>query len=107
MQTPSRPRIRRGPPPDKQLTDSNYRRGAWEALQRDFEGRCAYSMQHSLLAGGDSAMEVDHFDPGLSGAERHNYENLLLATRFCNLVKGVRWPTEDELLRLGSGISGC
>ena len=53
-------------------------------------------MQHTALAGGPKAMEVDHFDPTLEGEERNEYSNLLLATRHCNLAKGDRWPDEED-----------
>ena len=53
-------------------------------------------MQHTALAGGPKAMEVDHFDPTLEGEERNAYSNLLLATRHCNLAKGDRWPNEED-----------
>lgn len=42
-------------------------------------------------------MEVDHFNPKLTGAERHRYENLFLATRHCNLAKRDHWPTDEDL----------
>jgi len=53
-------------------------------------------MRHIKVAGGERHMEVDHFDPTAKGAERNRYENLMLATRHCNLMKVDRWPTESE-----------
>ena len=75
-------RIQRGPAPAKILTDHNYRKCALPALERDFENRCAYSMQHRRRAGGSRMlMEIDHFDPTIKGRERHRYANLFLANR--------------------------
>jgi hypothetical protein len=38
-------------------------------------------------------MEVDHFNPKLTGASRQKYENLFLATRHCNGSKSNIWPS--------------
>ena len=38
-------------------------------------------------------MEIDHFDPTLKGRARHRYENLFLASRFCNNRKRKNWPS--------------
>src|SRR2546430_4603645 len=86
-------RIKRGPPPKKKLRAYNYRVVALPCLRRDFEDRCAYSMQHLSRAGGLSAMEVDHYDASLRSRYRHQYSNLFLSTRHCNLAKRGR-PTK-------------
>jgi hypothetical protein len=39
-------------------------------------------------------MEVDHFNPILTGSNRNRYENLFLATRHCNGAKSDTWPTK-------------
>jgi len=76
----------------------NYRR-ALPALLRDFERRCAYSMQHERFAGGELHMEVDHHDPTLRDFDRSKYENLFLSTRHCNNKKRACWPTRSEQKR--------
>jgi len=63
-------------------------------LLRDFQRRCAYSQQHTDRSLGERTMEIDHFNPLLSGLKRHKYENLFLATRHCNGAKSDTWPTK-------------
>src|SRR5437660_1771057 len=87
MQSSTKARIIRGPPPRKPIPRSKY--------MRDFEGRCAYSCQHWSRAGGKTCMEVDHFDYEQKKHVRQNYENLFLATRHCNGAKRDR-PTRLE-----------
>lgn len=41
-------------------------------------------------------MEVDHFNPGLSGNRRNFHGNLVPAARLCNNTKRERWPTDEE-----------
>lgn len=41
-------------------------------------------------------MDIDHFDPTLTGTARHAYPNLMLATRHCNNMKRDAWPTVGE-----------
>ena len=60
---------------------------------RDFQGRCAYSMQHRQRAG---EMEVDHFDPRRKKDLIHAYANLFLASRHTNGKKGDNWPSRTE-----------
>jgi hypothetical protein len=62
-------------------------------LMRDFQGRCAYSMQHRERAG---ELEVDHFDPRRRNDLIQKYENLFLASRHCNCKKGDNWPLRAE-----------
>src|SRR5438034_11222503 len=92
----SNPRIRRGSGPSGALRDHNVRQRDWEHLLRDFESRCAYSMRHIRMAGGERQMEVDHFNPKHRGKARNAYKNLMLATRHCNLKKRNYWPTLAE-----------
>lgn len=96
----SAPRIIRGPAPKKKIRPHNYRKVALPALRRDFQDRCAYSMQHVDRAGGWRAMDVDHHDPHLPSNRRHSYENLFLATRHCNGAKGQRPTPTDKTNRL-------
>lgn len=76
--------------PKRQFTESTYR-AAKPFLLHDFGGRCAYSLQHVDRVGYKS-MEVDHFNPTLSGLARNKYPNLFPATRHCNGSKGCLWP---------------
>jgi hypothetical protein len=46
-------------------------------------------------------MEVDHFNPTLSGRGRHEYRNLMLATPRCNGSKSNAWPTHSETKKHG------
>jgi hypothetical protein len=91
-------RVKRGAPPKKVLTDGNLRKYALPSLLRDFESRCAYSMQHRRRAGGAKMlMEIDHFDPRIRGRNRHQYQNLFLSSRFCNARKHENWPEPAEV----------
>jgi hypothetical protein len=53
-------------------------------------------MQHSSTLG-VTTMEVDHFNPRLSGQLRHRYANLYLASRHCNNSKRQHWPTAAQI----------
>src|SRR5437870_5323534 len=88
----SQPRIKKGSGPSAKLRDHNVRELAWGDLLKDFESRCAYSMRHVQLAGGERHMEIDHFNPRLKDPARNRYRNLMLATRLCNLMKRDKWP---------------
>src|SRR5712691_4203012 len=97
MSNSTKARIQRGEPPSQTLTDGNFRKYALPALVRDFDDRCAYSMQHRRRAGGSALlMEIDHFDPTIKGRKRHRYSNLFLASRYCNNKKWKNWPTANE-----------
>ena len=97
MLSSTKGRIQRGPPPKKVLTDSNLRKYGLPALERDFDNRCAYSMQHRSRAGGSGMlMEVDNFDPTIKGRDRHRYDNLFLASRYCNGKKHGNWPSQEQ-----------
>jgi hypothetical protein len=89
MSVSTNPRIIRNPP-KRQFTESTYR-AAKPFLLRDFDGRCAYSLEHADLVG-YKTMEVDHFNPNLRGLWRNKYVNLFPATRHCNGSKTDCWP---------------
>jgi len=97
MSLSTTPRVARHPPKRK-FTASTYRKAIPYLLQ-DFEGRCAYSLQHVNRVG-LKLMEVDHFNPNLRGPARNNYSNLFPATRHCNGAKQDTWPTA-QLAKLG------
>jgi hypothetical protein len=101
MSASSKLRIKRGSGPSGKLRAHNLRKRALPYLLKDFEQRCAYSMRHVEFAGGERHMEIDHFDPTLSGLARHAYSNLMLATRHCNNMKRDAWPTATQR------ASGC
>jgi hypothetical protein len=42
-------------------------------------------------------MEIDHFDPTLTGVARNAYSNLMLATRHCNNMKRDAWPSPEQI----------
>jgi hypothetical protein len=63
----------------------------------DFDKRCAYSMQHFSRAGGESCMEVEHFNPAKKRQFWHKYEDLNLASRHCNLHKSQRWSNDRDV----------
>jgi hypothetical protein len=99
-------RVKRGPGPRQRLRAHNYRRLALPFLLKDFQERCAYSMQHSSRVG-MKTMEVDHFNPRLPNRLRHRYTNLFLATRHCNGAKGENWPTRAQMDRGISFLDCC
>ncbi len=85
-------RIKRGPPPVKAIKRSRYSTALPE-LMRDFDGRCAYSMQHNERCG---KLEVDHFDPRKKKDLIQSYDNLFPASRHCNGKKSNHWPNKAE-----------
>ena len=93
MSSSKKARVKRGPPPAKRIKRYRYR-DALPELMRDFQGRCAYSMQHEQRAG---RMEVDHFDPRHKNDLVQDYSNLFLASRHCNQKKGDYWPNRTDL----------
>jgi hypothetical protein len=95
MQDSTPVRIKPYPKPKKVFKRKNYRK-AFPFLLEEFEGRCAYSGQHVLRAGGETAMEIDHFDPRKKKLVIQDYHNLLPATRHCNLSKGDFWPNRKQ-----------
>jgi hypothetical protein len=104
MSSSTTPRVVRGPGPKRRIARTRYRR-AWAFLMRDFQQRCAYSMQHALRAGGYKCMEVDHFDAAQKDDPTQRYENLFLASRHCNGAKGQKPTVEHK--RLGLRFLNC
>jgi hypothetical protein len=88
----NKPRVKRGPAPKKPIKRRKHR-DALPELLRDFEGRCAYSMQHQSHSG---PLEVDHFDPRQKKSLIQDYNNLFPASRHCNGKKSDTWPTRAE-----------
>ncbi len=86
-------RVTRGPPPRKPIKRRNPA-SCLPELMRDFEQRCAYSMQHYLRAG---KLEVDHFNPKYKNDFIQDYNNLFPASRHCNRKKWDSWPTNAEV----------
>lgn len=77
------------------VTRSNYRKRALPCLLADFSDRCAYSMLHKDMAGGESAIDVDHFDPRLKARYLQSYSHLFPASRYCNGKKQNAWPSKE------------
>ena len=75
-------------------------------LMKDFSDRCAYSMQHWRVGGGQRCMEIDHFDPRRKSDAEQNYENLFLVHRHCNGAKRDIWPSDSDL-RQGIRFLNC
>lgn len=78
-----------------------------DCLAKDFEDRCAYSMQHTYRAGGRKCMEIDHFDPRQRSYLRQDYSNLFLATRHCNGAKRDRWESNKKRQRGARFLNCC
>jgi len=76
-------------------------RQALPDLLRDFEGRCAYSMQLR-----ETELQVDHFNPTLTGKWRNQYLNLFPATAHCNRFKWDTWPSPADR-KLGIRFLNC
>jgi hypothetical protein len=92
MSSSQKARVTRGPPPKKKIKRHRYAEVLPE-LMRDFEGRCAYSMQHCTRSG---KLEVDHFDPRKKKDIHQQYDNLFPASRHCNSKKSDHWPSKIE-----------
>lgn len=86
--------VRRNFPKGK-LTRFNYRKRAMPCLLADFANRCAYSMLHKDMGGGESALDVDHFDPRRKSDYLQRYSNLFPASRHCNGKKQNAWPNKE------------
>ena len=93
-------------PPQRVFTRSNYRE-AWPYLMTDFQGRCAYSMQHITRASGRRNMQIDHFNPHLKKLHIQEYSNLFLSTSHCNGSKSDRWPTNKDWREQGWKFLDC
>src|SRR5438552_130453 len=98
MSRSTTPRVIRHPP-RRRFTESTYRK-AKPFLLNDFDGRCAYSLQHVNRVG-NWCIEVDHFNPTLRGPARNEYSNLFPATRHCNGSKRDTWP-DARFRKLGA-----
>jgi len=90
---PTRPRLKRLVPDDKQYGKTTYRR-AIKTLLGESGGRCGYSFEH-VLDFGERTMEVDHFNPTLTHPSRNRHDNLIAASRHCNGAKSELWPSTE------------
>ncbi|TVP75263.1 MAG: HNH endonuclease [Puniceicoccaceae bacterium] len=79
----------------KQFRKTTYPK-AKKYLIEDIGARCAYSMLHENQMGGETCLEVEHFDPRRKKDKIQRYSNLLLSCRHCNLKKSTKWPTEEQ-----------
>jgi hypothetical protein len=87
------PRIHRGSAPKGvRLTSWNLRKKMLPHLLEVFGYRCAYSQRHDLVTG-KSCLDIEHFNPKLTGAARNRYSNLMLGAHLTNSVKTNTWPT--------------
>ena len=87
------PRIHRGSAPKGvRLTDWNLREKMLPHLLEVFGHRCAYSQRHDLVTG-TSCLDIEHFNPTLTGAAKNRYSNLMLGAHLTNMVKTDTWPT--------------
>jgi hypothetical protein len=98
------PRVIRGKGPPWRIKRLNYR-NALPFLVEDFDGRCAYSLEHCHTAG-MRCMEIDHFNPKLKRKHFQPYSNLFLASRHTNGSKSNHWPTAAEQ-KLGIRFLNC
>ena len=96
MSNSTKARIVRSHFPTRELTIWTYRKNAWDSLALDFSERCAYSMQHMSRAGGQTEMEIDHFNPKKKRDHIQEYSNLFLSSGHCNRMKGGRWPNKRD-----------
>lgn len=99
-------RLKRGTPPAKKFRRHTYRK-ALPFLLEEFDGRCVYSDQHYLEAGGLRSMEIDHVDPRRKKRVVQEYSNLVLATRHCNGAKSDFWPNARQLANGLRVINPC
>ena len=90
------PRVVRRNFPKFQPKRHNYRARSLDCLLKDFEGRCAYSMQY-LRGGGLRSIQIDHFDPRRKKDVLQSYNNLFLASAHCNGAKSDNWPSPQEM----------
>jgi len=95
------PRIHRGSAPKG--VRLNERKKILPHLLEVFEHRCAYSRRHDLVTG-TSCLDIDHFNPTLTGRARNRYDNLMVATHLSNMTKKDIWPSSVIAAR-GLGFS--
>jgi len=100
MSSSSNARVRRRKPA-KIFYPGGKHRQALPDLLRDFDRRCAYSMQH-----GGERLAVDHFNPTLTGKRRNHHANLFPATQHCNRSKWNAWPSAADR-KLGLRFLNC
>ena len=84
----------------KKFARTTYR-NAKPFLKNDQSGQCAYSMLHYLSGGGETAYDVDHFNPRKKKNKAQYAKNLLFVSRHTNSKKRDTWPTKEQL---GSGV---
>lgn len=101
MSRSSPPRVARKHAPAFQLRKTTYSKSK-PYLLLDFDGRCAYSMQH----GSRCDIQVDHFDPTKKKDSVQHYENLFPASSHCNNAKRDTWPSKAMQLR-GFRLLNC
>lgn len=89
------PRVKRSKGPQSVLTKNTCRKKALPHLQKDFENRCAYCLQH-MAEQHTNQSHVEHFNPHLPGRRKHQYKNLMLGCSACNLSKLFK-PIRDPL----------
>lgn len=90
------PRIHRGSAPrGVRLTEWHLREKIFPHLLEVFGHRCAYSQRHNLLTG-TSCLDLEHFNPTLTGKARNRYSNLMVGAHLTNMVKTDIWPTRMQ-----------
>jgi hypothetical protein len=77
------------------MTEATYRRKALPHLLTDFKKRCAYCLDPDEFRH-PSQNQVDHFNCKISGRNRNQYRNLMLACGPCNLSKHDK-PVKNPL----------
>lgn len=87
------PRIHRGSAP--RGVRLNDRKKIFPHLLEVFEHRCAYSRRHEFWTG-TSCLDIDHFNPTLTGKARDRYDNLMVATHLSNMAKKRIWPSLSD-----------
>lgn len=92
--------VRRNAPPFT-LRKHTYAK-AMPYLLKDFDNRCAYSLQHTTRC----ALAVDHFDPRKKRKAIQQYGNLYPASSHCNRAKSATWPTL-AMVRAGIELLDC
>jgi len=72
-------------------------RKALSTLLKESYNRCVYSLQHVDEIGGRMSMEVDHFNPKMTGLRRNWHGNLMASARLCNNTKRDHWPSPQQI----------
>lgn len=72
--------------------------GYRQEIREDCRGRCVYCDLHENEIGGSDEMTLDHFRPRAHYSHLiHDPNNLVLACRGCNVLKGSFWPARGGL----------